>query len=275
MSPDMAARVKAAVLAHEASLETDGRKPAISPSDESWVGIVQATGPDGQDDFDDNRYWVRRAWCTSASSDALSPAEFAPYQAGTTRYNWTVAVNVGESDGHALGEGDVVYVRAVRETLGDLRKRYWFRASVGGSSSRFLAALVANGPDGEDDFTDERYWLRELYDLRNDDALPPIFTWKPDGLHVPGVHITERSANKHALRRSVGDILHDSRYVIAERLDLGDVSRYVFSTYPGQIFGTYTYIVDGLTPDGCPCGQWYRTDGAAIVEQTDPPGNCP
>ena len=161
----------------------------------------------------------------------------------------------------------------------------------GGGRPGFMGVLSRWGPfvEGQPapDFTDWRYWVRELRLSLDDDVA--TFDTKPDGRHIWAINLEEKEIppeDQHAITKLVSGIINPghARYVFVEQLTMslkpsvppvedepttGKV--WVFSSYPGQIVPGWSFIVRGLDSMNCPIGDWVRTDGPAIVQDQDPP----
>ena len=145
----------------------------------------------------------------------------------------------------------------------------------GGGLVGFPARVYTTGPTGQSDYTDARYWVREVEDTSADEDSSLILNYKQDGRWVTATNLVERGRNTHGINKTIGDISPGTRYVWVFEADLGNGKRYFFESYPGQIdTNIYAFLVECRDAEGCPQGDWYKMIGPAFVSQTNPP-SCP
>jgi hypothetical protein len=141
---------------------------------ESWLGILQTTGPEAEPDYSDERYWFKRAYVSNVAGDAHGDLTVAAYTDSHPRYLWSTATNLAEMGGdtHYLTAGMYVQIFVFRDHQIPGVRRYLFCSSpltlVTGlsngvntaygsseitSSDNFLTVAVVDGLDGSIDLT--------------------------------------------------------------------------------------------------------------------------
>ncbi len=173
-----------------------------------------------------------------------------------------------------------VIKRAVREV--DANAAKWNRTRLpdpaprdrAGGDASFWAKIVTAGPDSEADYSDARYWVREVENTGGTDPTDPLTLAFLDGGRWVTAHnlvelgIGTSDAGTHAIVKSLTGITVPDRFVLVRSVS----GRYVFESYPGQMQETdYAFAADGGS-GGCPTGTWYKMAGPGYVEQSSPGG---
>lgn len=125
------------------------------------------------------------------------------------------------------------------------------------TQQRFVAKLVGEGPEEEEDFDDARYWVREV----NPKTLEVLI----NGRWVEARNLCELEAPNHLLRNTALGEEPPDRYVVVT-----DIGGYIFDSYPAQMIPLWGYKVDCLDEDGCPQGAWYQMHGPGFVVAATP-----
>ena len=120
---------------------------------------------------------------------------------------------------------------------------------------QFVAEIVGEGPNGEDDFIGATYWVREISLV----SLEAVV----NGRWVRALNLCEIGSPHHVLRN----------IVLGE--DVPQRLGHVFSSYPGQMVPLWGYKVDCLDENGCPQGEWFEMFGPGFVSTTQPPACTP
>ena len=146
----------------------------------------------------------------------------------------------------------------------------------------FPAQIMDQGPQGEADFTDYRYWVRECSITSDGDPTdpnndPPHYDFATDGLWVVAINTVEINTGTdgkgtHGIRTTVDLIDVPDRVVTVfgfdgTRQDTGEPYRYYFFTsYPGQIQNELVgFRAESIDGEGCPLGHWYTMTGPAYL----------
>ena len=95
---------------------------------ESWIGLVAAQGPNGEEDYTDERYWVERARCANAAGGEEGELALEALDEADPLAKCVTATDLAEiADGtHALGVGSAVAVFAAYDQQTPPAKHYWF-----------------------------------------------------------------------------------------------------------------------------------------------------
>lgn len=143
----------------------------------SYVGKIAVTGPVGDEaDFGGPRYWVTLQGLNPVGTGG--PGEAASWYEDHTWLDdgsavTVVATNLIEAEDeagngtHALAPGRLVRVYPIasaRASDGETFIRYVFEADP-----EFMGSVVCRGPGGEEDFSDNRYWV-QIKNVGNTDA---------------------------------------------------------------------------------------------------------
>ena len=66
------------------------------------------------------------------------------------------------------------------------------------------------------------------------------------------------------------------RYAVITELVAAGSSIFLTGLHPAQVLtNLFGFHVTGIDDAGCPCGQWWRMQGAGWVTVQSPPVNCP
>ena len=98
----------------------------MSVATESFVGQIVSQGPEGEDDYTDNRYWVKRCSCALQTGDANSLVEFTPLPVDHLDAEYITATNITEAGTRAALLDAYVLVYAVYDAQSPPVKRYYF-----------------------------------------------------------------------------------------------------------------------------------------------------
>lgn len=167
-------------------------------------GIVVANGPDGEADFKTHRYWIKFAYgdyhATPAAEGDPAETEATPETdiklAGLPEdhpdYLIVAAVNLGErKELHTLPMGTPVALFLIDDYSLPESQRWAFHARAPES---FWGEVTCYGPNGEPQFTDNRYWVREARITNpSGDADNARITFAPNenGLWIVATHLFE------------------------------------------------------------------------------------
>jgi hypothetical protein len=101
-----------------------------------WVGLVQSAGPNGEADYTDHRYWIRRAYLSNAAANPNTAAPqavtYTPLDSTDQWYIWVTVTNNAEAldSSHNLDVGTRVLVWEEADAVG--QTKYYTFASAGG-----------------------------------------------------------------------------------------------------------------------------------------------
>jgi len=100
---------------------------------ESWIGLVAAQGPNGEEDYTDERYWVERARCANTAGGEEGELALEALDEADPLAKCVTATDLAEiADGtHALGVGSAVAVFAAYDQQTPPLKHYWFGGGAG------------------------------------------------------------------------------------------------------------------------------------------------
>jgi len=142
----------------------------------------------------------------------------------------------------------------------------------------FLGRIESAGPLGEGNYSDARYWVREVQDASASETDPLSLSYKTGGRWVTAHNLTEYGVGAsdrgvHGIAKTVTGKSVPPRWVWVERRNLGGQLRWVFWDYPGQMIeAQYAYLATSVDAEGCvDAGSWYKTTGPAITSKTAPP----
>jgi hypothetical protein len=250
--------------------------------EEELHGVIVEESAEGEDDdYSDERYWVQ----LSRVSNSGDADEAVTLEDATDAMERVITVtNHAEvvDHTHRLIPGTPVMVRTARGGTKPWITRYVMNVGGTGGGAFFLAKLMNNGPEGEADYDDGRYWVQEVAVTAGNETDPLIMSLVPvanGGRWVTAHNLVEYGAGAndtglHNVRRFLAGISAiPQRYVWIREVKLDVGKRYVFDTYPGQMIeNAWGFIVTCLA-SSCPVGAWYRMDGPGFRVQEDPP-NC-
>jgi len=137
----------------------------IDPEAPEWIGVPPEDIPEAEEDLEGPLYWVWKAKRTNPSSDTLlHPPIYEAIEEEDPGHQIVIAFNYSELDTglHGLATDGTVVVRVTGMWIPSVQdgqvqaplRVYWFERYKGYMD----ALIVAEGPEGEDDFLDNRYW---------------------------------------------------------------------------------------------------------------------
>lgn len=110
-----AGRIARAVLRAEA-MASDTTAPhrhrGVGQYLEHWFCVITAKGPKGEEDWDDERYWVKRVYCSNVIGDSDYKMGVGNYSTKDDRWRHMAATNLAEKEGqtHGLAHGTYGFV---------------------------------------------------------------------------------------------------------------------------------------------------------------------
>ena len=146
------ARIAATVRDYEQrQLRAEGGNKGGRPSEfVCFEAIVTNEGPDGEADFEDNRYWVERAGLSTNDAAVDAAAEFEAFEPGHDLAAILCATNLAEqvSAAHLVAPGTPVTVFYAFDQSSDSQPRYWFTCRGGAGLDVFLQQDGGTGGSG-------------------------------------------------------------------------------------------------------------------------------
>lgn len=129
-----------------------GRKHPQQPIDKNDLWVVVTAGPNGESDYADERYWVRRVYISNADDDYTSQLATTQVTLGgppTLQQSgmWVTATNLAELLGHthSLSEGFVFLdMRFINDKSSPLQGRYVFQSGGGGSGGVIIESCIGS-----------------------------------------------------------------------------------------------------------------------------------
>ncbi len=253
--------------------------------EQDFFGLVTDQGPADEPDYADQRYWVTLAkpQTTSAAKDAAVELETVTGD----RAKVLTVTNLAEArdGGHALLPGTPVRVQQVRMPDKPWLTRFVMHAGAPAASSgtAFLAMLRTEGPNGEGDFSDARYWAHEVRDHGGSGATDRMtlatIPVEEGGRWVCAHNLVElftgynTTLGDHLILRNVG-WTPPTRIVEVHPITISGKTRYVFNSHPGQLKPMYGFLAYCLDDNDCPEGTWYRMVGPAGFRNQATPTGC-
>lgn len=125
-----------------------------APPQRMQLGIIVENGPDGEDDFEDARYWVQSAFVSNDTNNPDEPAEVTVYEMDRPgRFAIRPVTNLGEIEdqSHGLDVGQIVrtwHQPDRSENPASIRR--WLMAVMGGGSTRFCIVRGLRVPTGHE-----------------------------------------------------------------------------------------------------------------------------
>lgn len=115
-------------------------------SEVTRLGVVMETGPNGEPDFTDHRYWLALAIADNNENDATLPTKIIR-AAEAYRRKTIVATNLAEAaaESHTVPMGTAVVIDRVYDVRA--RDRYYFHSGASASLQQFR--ILALGGDGD------------------------------------------------------------------------------------------------------------------------------
>jgi hypothetical protein len=114
------------------AIQASGSSGSIAIPDgrpmEWMVGKVVYSGPSGEADYTDKRYWVRSVYCNASDGTKTTAATFATYATTSDGHRWVTATNIAEIAGnvqdHSIPENEIVFCVAVGDSSGSVLRRW-------------------------------------------------------------------------------------------------------------------------------------------------------
>jgi len=104
--------------------------PIPPPGLEWFLARVEDRGPNGEDDYPDDRYWVRRGYCNTNSADPTTAFGLEPFVDGSAAERYVTATNGLEPEQqHGVTVGSIVLVYAFMDSSSPQKRRYVFFAT--------------------------------------------------------------------------------------------------------------------------------------------------
>jgi len=215
----------------------------------TFLARLVTTGPNNETNFQDARYWVKEVICSNTADPSASSSPSASYgtdddyaalpifyhpvkPSSLSDIQWygmihyVAAINLGEAyNSHILHceaktssitNASTIVTVYVKYDQDGLPKYYFNR-----QATFFLAQLYGSGPSGEPDYTEERYWVRELTIAAGVETDRITASYLSGGRWVTATHLGERY--------SYHDLPTNLYVQVFVLIDIGGTARYFFN----------------------------------------------
>ena len=114
-------------------LESRRRGPTTVPN--TFIGEITTTGPNGEADYTDSRYWIKAVYISNTGSDPNAKVTLDDFDSGNPIYQVITATNFSEyvDDTHGMAAGTPVFIHQDSDLSENPKPMFWFEH--GGAAS--------------------------------------------------------------------------------------------------------------------------------------------